>query len=153
MRTIREKENYKYSGILEADTIKQGNMKEINKGRIPQTIEKSLETTLCSWNLIKLINFFAVPIEWYLGPFLKRTREELVQMNQRTRKNKNDAPGFSFDRWQRGTICVKKESEIRISTIKDSMNSLIWPQRDNTKKNKERIMTENWQYKNQQNIN
>ena len=47
-------ETYKYLGILEADTIKQ-----------------LLETKLCSRNLIKGINTWAVSLVRYSGPFLK----------------------------------------------------------------------------------
>ena len=47
---------------------------------------KLLETKLSSRNLIKGINTWAVPLVRYSGPFLKWTREELKQMDQRTRK-------------------------------------------------------------------
>ena len=47
---------------------------------------KLLETTLNSRNLIKGINIWAVPLVRYSGPFLKWTRDELKQMDQRTRK-------------------------------------------------------------------
>ena len=46
---------------------------------------KLLETKLSCWNLIKGINTWAVPLR-YSGPFLKWTRDELKQMDQRTRK-------------------------------------------------------------------
>ena len=47
---------------------------------------KLLETKLSSRNLIKGINTWAVPLVRYSGPFLKWTRDELRQMDQRTRK-------------------------------------------------------------------
>ena len=43
IRTLGEKETYKYMGILEADTIEQAKMKEKLK-RIPQKTEKT------TWN-------------------------------------------------------------------------------------------------------
>ena len=49
---------------------------------------KSLKTKLCSRNSVKGIITWAVPLLRYSGPFLKWTREELKQMNQRTRKLK-----------------------------------------------------------------
>ena len=56
LRTLGEKETYKYLGILEADTIKQVEMKEkIQKEYLMKT-RKLLETKLCSRNLIKEIN-------------------------------------------------------------------------------------------------
>ena len=79
IRTLAENETYKYLGILEADTIKQEEMKE--------KIQKEyLRRKLSSRNLIKGINTWAVPLIWYSGPFLKWTRDELKQMDQRTRK-------------------------------------------------------------------
>ena len=47
---------------------------------------KLLETKLFSRNLIKGIDTLAVPLVRYSEPFLKWTRDELKQMNQRTRK-------------------------------------------------------------------
>ena len=40
IRTPREKETYKYLGILEADTIKQAEMKEKIKKRVTQKNQK-----------------------------------------------------------------------------------------------------------------
>ena len=61
-------------------------MKEkIQKEHLRRT-RKLLETKLNSRNLIKRINTWAVPLVSYSGPFLKWTRDELKQMDQRTRK-------------------------------------------------------------------
>ena len=60
IRTLGEKETYKYSGILEADTIKQVKMKEKIKKEYLRRTRKLLETNLCSRNLIKGINTWAV---------------------------------------------------------------------------------------------
>ena len=49
-------------------------------------IRKLLETKLSSRNLIKWLNTWAVPLVRYSGPFLKWTRDELKQMDHRTRK-------------------------------------------------------------------
>ena len=71
IRTLREKETYKYLGILEADTIKQVEMKDkIQKEYLKRT-RKLLETKLFNRNLIKGINTWAVPLVRYSGPFLK----------------------------------------------------------------------------------
>ena len=81
IRTLAENETYKFLGILEADTIKQVEMKEkIQKEYLKRT-RKLHETKLSSRNLIKGINTWAVPLVRYLGHFLKWTREELRQMD------------------------------------------------------------------------
>ena len=77
IRTLREKETYKYKGILEADTIKKVEMKEKIKKEYLRWTRKLFETKLCSRNLIKGINTWAVPLVRYSRPFLKWTREEL----------------------------------------------------------------------------
>ena len=75
--TLGEKETYKYLGILEADTIRQVEMKEKIKKEYPRRTRKLLETKLYSRNLIKGINTWAVLLVRYSGPYLKWTWEEL----------------------------------------------------------------------------
>ena len=86
IRTLEENETYRYLGIVKADTIKQVEMKgKIRKEYLRRT-RKLLETKLFSRNLIEGINTWALPLVIYLGPFLKWTKDELKQMDQRTRK-------------------------------------------------------------------
>ena len=86
IRTLEEKETYKYLGTLEADTIKQVQMKNTTRKEYLRRTRKLLETKLSSRNLIKGINSWTVLLVRYSGPFLKWTRDELKQMDQRTRK-------------------------------------------------------------------
>ena len=53
IRTLRKKEIHKYLGILEADTIKQAEMKEKIQKEYLRRTRKLLETKLSSRNLIK----------------------------------------------------------------------------------------------------
>ena len=76
--TLREKETYKYLGILE--------MKDKTPKEYLWRTRKQLETKLSGRNLFKGINTWAVPLVRYLGPFLKCTRDELKEIEQRTRK-------------------------------------------------------------------
>ena len=86
IRTLGENETYKYLGILEADTIKQVEMKDKIQKEYLRRTRKLLETKLSSRNLIKGINSWAVSLARYSGPYLKWTRDKLKQMDQRTRK-------------------------------------------------------------------
>ena len=79
-------ETYKYLGILEANPIKQVEMKEKNKKEYLRRTRKLLETQLYCRKLIRGIKTWVVPLVRYSGPFLNWTREEFLQMNQRTRK-------------------------------------------------------------------
>ena len=53
IRTLGEKETYKYLGILEAGTIKHAEMKEKIKNEFLKRMKKLLETKLHCRNLIK----------------------------------------------------------------------------------------------------
>ena len=69
IRTLGENETYKYLGILEADTIKQVEVKDKIPKEYLRRTRKLLETKLSSRNLIKGINTWAVPHVRYSGPF------------------------------------------------------------------------------------
>ena len=77
-RTLGENETYKYLRILEADKMKDKILKEyLSRTR------KLLETKISSRNLIKVINTWDVFLGRCWGPFLKWTRDELNQIDQR----------------------------------------------------------------------
>ena len=59
--TLREKETYKYLGILEADAMKQAEIKVKLKKEYIRRTTKILETKLSTRNFIKGINTWAVP--------------------------------------------------------------------------------------------
>ena len=125
IRTFAENETYKYLGILEADTIKQVEMKnKIQKVYLRRT-RKLLETKLSSRNFIKGINTWAVPLVRYSGPFLKWTSEELRQMDQRSRKlmtlHKALHPRDDVDR----LYVSKKEGGRGLASIEDSVDTSI----------------------------
>ena len=66
IKTLAENETYKYLGILEADTIKQAEMKEKIQKEYLRRTRKQFETKLISRNLIKGINNHSLDI---LDPF------------------------------------------------------------------------------------
>ena len=125
IRTLAENETYKYLGILEADTIKQVEMKnKIQKEYLRRT-KKLLKTKFNCRNLIKGINTWAVTLARYSGPFLKWARDELKQMDQRTRKlmtmHKALHPRDDMDR-----LYVPKKDEGRgLASIEDSVDISI----------------------------
>ena len=84
---------------------------------------KLLETKLSSRNLIKGINTWAVPLVRYSGPFLKLTRDELKQMDQRTRKlmtmHKALHPRDDVDR----LYVSRKEGGRGLARIEDSVDA------------------------------
>ena len=125
IRTLAENETYKYLGIFEADTIKQVEMKDKIQKEYLRRTRKLLETKLSSRNLIKGINTWAVPLVRYLGPFLKWARNELRQMDQRTRKlmtmHKLLHPRDDVDK----LYVTRKEGGSGLASIEDSVDTSI----------------------------
>ena len=95
IRTLGEKENYKYLGILEMDIVKQVVMKEKVRQEYFSRTRKLFESKLCSSNLTNRINIWDVSLEIYLTRFLQWMREELHQMNKKTN---DDAQGLISER-------------------------------------------------------
>ena len=125
IRTLEENETYKCLGILEADTIKQVQMKDTIRKEYLRRTRKLLVTKLSSRNLIKGINTWAVPLVRYSRPFLKWTREELKQMDQRTRKlmtmHKALHPRHDVDR----LYVSRKEGGRGLTSIEDTAEASI----------------------------
>ena len=121
--TLEENETYKYLGILEADTIKQVQMKDKIQKEYVTSTRKLLETKLFSRNLIKGINTWAVPLVRYSDPFLKWSRDEFKQMDQENKKTTDNALGITprddFDR----LYVSRKEGGKRLDRIEDSVDA------------------------------
>ena len=69
IRTLGENETYIFLEILEADTIRQVEMKDEIQNEYLRRTRKLLETKLSRRNLIKGINTWAVPLVRYVDPF------------------------------------------------------------------------------------
>ena len=141
IRALEEKETYKYLGILEADTIKQVQMKETIRKEYLKRTRKLLETKLSSRNLIKGINTWAGPLVRYSGPFLKWTRKELKQMDQRTRKlmtmHKALRPRDDVDR----LYVSRKEGGRGLASIEDIVDASIQRLEEYIEKNERGLIT------------
>ena len=141
IRSLGENEPYKYLGILEVDTIKQMKMKDKIRKEYLRRTRKLIETKLPSRNLIKGINTWAVPLVRYSGPFLKWTRDELKQMDQRTRKlmtmHKALHPRDDVDR----LYVSKKDGERGLASIEDSVDASIQRFEDYIEKHERGLIT------------
>ena len=123
IRTLAENGTYKYLGILEADTIKQVEMKNKIRKEYLRRTRKLLETKLNSRNLIKGINTWAVLLVRYSGPFLKWTSDKLRQMDQRKLMTMHKAlhPRDDVDR----LYVPRKEWGRELASIEDSIDASI----------------------------
>ena len=126
---------------MEADTIKQVEMKDKILKEYLRRTRNLLETKHSSRNLIKGINTWAVPLVRYSGRFLKWTRYELKQMDQRTRKlmtmHKALHPGGDVDR----QYVSRKEGGRELASIEDSNDISIQQLEDYTEKHERGLIT------------
>ena len=141
IRMLKKNETYKYLGILEADTIKQVQMKDKIRKEYLRRTRKLLETKLSSRNLIKGINTWSVSLVRYSGPFLKWSRDELKPMDQRTRKlmtmHKALHPRDDVDR----LYVSRKEGGRGLTSIEDSVDASIPRLEDHIKKHERGLIT------------
>ena len=130
IRMLEENETYKWLGILEPGTIKQVQMKDTIRKEYLSGTRKLLETKLSGRNLIKRINTWAVPLVRYSGPFLKLTRDEHKQMDQRTRKlmtmqealqHRDDVDRLYVYRkeWGRGLASIEDTVDASVQRLED----------------------------------
>ena len=84
-------------------------------------MRKLLKTKLHCRNLITKINIWAIPLVRYSGPFLKRMREELQQMNKKTQKLMHKALHLrdNVDK----LYMLRKESRRGLASIQDSIDA------------------------------
>ena len=141
IRTLAENETYKYLGILEADNIKQVEMKNKIQIEYLRRTRKLLEIKLFSRNLIKVTNTRAEPLVRYSGPFLKWTRDELRQMDRRTGKlmtmHKALHPRDDVDR----LYVARKEGGRGLDSIEDSVDTSIQRLEDYIEKHERGLIT------------
>ena len=100
-------------------------MEEKNQKEYLKRTRKLIETKLYSRNLVKRINTFAVLLVRYSERFLKWTREELKQIDQRTRKlmtmQKALYPRDDVDR----LYVSRREGRRGLASIEDSLDVSI----------------------------
>ena len=85
IESLNEGDWYKCLGVIEADEIKKKEMKEKVGKEYKRRIRNILETKLSGENVIKGINTWAISLLRYSNAFLDWTKEELQQIDRRTR--------------------------------------------------------------------
>ena len=78
-------EDYKYLGMLEADSIKQNTMKAKVKGEYFRRLKKILKSDLNAGNVVTAINVWAVSAFRYSSGILDWTKVELQSMDTKLR--------------------------------------------------------------------
>ena len=138
IRGMKEDDDgYKYLGVLEVEGIKHLEMKELVRKEYFRRVKKILKSKLKGGNTIKAINSRAVSIIRYGAGIVDWTKEELQEMDRKTRKlltiNRALHPRADADRLYlkrseggRGLIgvedCVTIETNSLMSFIKQHAN-------------------------------
>lgn len=86
IKGLKIEESYKYLGMLEADTIKQKEMKEKIKQEYYSRVRKVLSSELNAGNIFQAINIWAVSAFRYSSEILDWTKAELREIDTKTRK-------------------------------------------------------------------
>ena len=89
IKSLGEGERYKYLGMLEADGVKHMEMKENVTKEYYRRVRKILKSKLNGGNVINAINTRAVAIIRYGAGIIKWTKEELRNIDRKTRKLMN----------------------------------------------------------------
>ena len=89
LKSLGEGEGYKYLGMLEADAVKHMEMKENVTNEYYRRVRKILKSKLNGGNVINAINTRAVAIIRYGAGIIKWTKEELRNIDRKTRKLMN----------------------------------------------------------------
>ena len=118
----REGKKYKYNGILNANTLKQGEMEKMGE----VYLRRIFSEPFCYGNLIKRKNILSVALVRFSEPFFKWTREELRKIDQRIRKR---TTGDYIDRLQmsrkegrRGIVRIENCVDTSIKGLDDYVN-------------------------------
>ena len=79
-------ETYKYLGILQADDIKNKQVKKKTLSEYNKWARKILKSKLNGGNIIKAINSWAVPVVRYTAGIIDWTQADLEDLDRKTRK-------------------------------------------------------------------
>ena len=84
IKSIHEENGYKYLGVMEADQVLGGQMKERLRKEYKRRVKKILKSKLNGGNMITAINTWAVSMMRYTTPFVDWRKEELKEIDQDT---------------------------------------------------------------------
>ena len=130
IKGLEDGEGYKYLGILEADDVKNKEMKDLVTKEYYRRIRNILRSKLNGGNVIKAINSRAVAIIRYGAGLIKWTKDELRTIDRKTRKlmtiHKALHPRSDVDRLYlsrkeggRGLISVEDCVDIEVQNLSD----------------------------------
>ena len=89
IKSLNENDGYRYLGVLEADEILYREMKEKLKKEYYRRVRKVFQSKLNGGNVTRALNTWCVSLLRYSAAFLEWTKEEVWEMDRKTRKIMN----------------------------------------------------------------
>ena len=89
IKSIHEENGYKYLGVMEANQVLSGQMKERLRKEYKRRVKKILKSKLNGGSTITAINTWAVSMMRYAAPFVDWRKDELKEIDRGTRKMMN----------------------------------------------------------------
>ena len=89
IKSIHEENGNKYLGVMEANQVLSGQMKERLRKEYKRRVKKILKSKLNGGNTITAINTWAVSMMRYAAPFVDWRKDELKEIDRETRKMMN----------------------------------------------------------------
>uniref|UniRef100_H3A710 Reverse transcriptase domain-containing protein n=1 Tax=Latimeria chalumnae TaxID=7897 RepID=H3A710_LATCH len=130
IRHLEEGEAYKYLGVLELDNIQHKKMKEKIKAEYNRRARKILKSKLSGENMTRAINHYAVPVIGYTTGTVDWTREEMQELDRKTRKHGMVHPRADINRLYvkrkeggRGLRSIEDMIDIKKLALRDYVNS------------------------------
>ena len=82
--SIHEENGYKYLGVMEADQVLGGQMKDRLRKEYKRRVKKILQSKLNGGNVITAINIWAVSMMRYTAPLVDWRKDELKEIDRGT---------------------------------------------------------------------
>ena len=122
IRAMREGEGYKYLGVLEADGMLHDTMKTKIGKEYLRRVRKVAQSKLNGGNLICAINTWAVSLVRYSRGIVDWKKQELQDLDCRTRKLLTMNGGFNPRDCVKRLYVPRKEGERGLISVEDCVN-------------------------------
>ena len=121
-RAMKKSEGYKYLGVLEADGMLHDQMKKKIGKEYLRRVRKVVQSKLNGGNLIRAINTWAVSLVRYAGVITHWKKQELHDLDRRTRKLLTMNGGFHPRDCVKQSYVPRKEGGSGLISVEDCVN-------------------------------
>ena len=117
-----ESEGYKYLGVFKADVMLHDQMKDKIGKEYLRRVKRAAHSKLSGGNLIQAINTWAVSLVRYAGGMIEWTKQELRDLDRRTRKLLSMNGGFHSRDCVTRLYVPRKDGGRGLISVEDCVN-------------------------------